>query len=172
MTTKAGGLGRDFDIGGVNVASDAVAAAITGKRVSLEHAEGVTFLVVKATDGGTDDDLQTDLQEHNAATGGTSQDLDVVTDYWTKSEAVLDGDETWSKTTQAAASEIAAIAGTAELEVVLAVSVHASQLSAGFNWVSLNIPDLGATDVQYTAIIPILWGLKVQRAPELMPVHQ
>lgn len=172
MTTKAGGLGRDFDVGGVNVASDAVDAAITGKRVSLEHAEGVTFLVVKATDAGTTDDLATDLQEHNAASGGTSQDLDIVTDYWVKSETALDGDESWSKTTQTVASEISAIAGTAELQVVLAVSVHASQLSDGFSWVSLNIPDLGSTDVQQTAIIPILWGLKVQRAPENMPVHQ
>ena len=172
MVTTARALGRLFNIGGVNVPADAVAGAITGKRIRLRGAGGVTFIVVQATDAGTTDDLAVDLQEHNAASGGTSQDLDIVTDYYHQFETTLDGDETWTKVTQTAASEITAIAGTAETENVLIIEVGEDQLSDNFDWISLNIPDLGATDVQQTAIIPIIWDLQVQRAPENLGSQQ
>lgn len=172
MTTTAIALGREFNIGGVNVPADAVAAAITGKRVRLRDYRVCSFVVVQNTDAGTADDLAVDLQEHNAATGGTSQDLDIITDYFMQTETALDGDETWARTTQTAASEITAIAGMAEVELVLVVEVYRDQLSDGFDWVSLNIPDLGTTDVLWTAIIPILTGLDVQRDPANLAATQ
>ena len=172
MATFKGPLGKDFNIGGVNTSADAVAAAITGKRVYMRNHLWCNFVVVKDTDGGTADDLAVDLQEHDAASGGNSQDLDIITNYHTQSETTLDGDETWVLTTQAAASEIAAIAGTAELEVVLVVSVHQDQLSDDFEWLSLNIPDLGSTDVQNCVIIPFLTGLQVQRDPANLAATQ
>jgi hypothetical protein len=166
MTTFALALGKTFDVRSVTPATDAVAGAITGNRVHLRDGEVCSFIVVKATDAGTTDDLAVDLQEHTAFTAGTTQDLDIITDYFSKSETTLDGDETWTRVSQAAASEIAAVAGTAELQLVWVIEVHANQLAAGFEYVSLNVPDLGATDDQRVTIIPIVSNLNVQRQPE------
>lgn len=174
MATVARALGRLFDISIGCVPSDADGGAVTGKRVSLRDAQGVTVLIVGAA-GTANDDLQIDLQEHNAASGGTSQDLDIITDYFHKSEAILDGDETWAKVTQAAASEISDVGGagtSAELQQLAAFDVAAEQLSEGFDWLSVNIPDLGSAGAKYVSVVYILWGLKQQRAPENLPAPQ
>ena len=173
MVTEGGPLGATFNIGGVTVPVDAASGnGETGLRVYMRNHIWCSFVVIQNTDAGTTDDIAVDLREHNASTGGTSQDLDIITEYHVQSETALDGDETWSTTTQSAASEISAIAGTAELELVLVVSVHQDQLSDGFDWLSLDIANLGSTDTQFTAIIPILTGLQVQRKPANLAVTQ
>lgn len=173
MVTEGGPLGATFNIGGVMVPVDVAAGGDqTGLRVYMRNHIWCSFLIIQNTDGGTTDDLQADLQEHNASTGGTSQDLDIITEFHTQSETTIDGDETWTTTTQSVASEIAAIAGSAELEIILVFSVHQDQLSDGFDWVSCNIPDLGSTDTQFTAVIPILTGLQVQRKPANLAATQ
>jgi hypothetical protein len=167
MATAARGLGRYFDLSMIVPIVDLDAAAgqaTTSARVSLKNAAGVTFALM--TGVGTTDDVQCDLQEHDAATGGTSQDLDIITTFYIKEEATLDGDETWTKVTQAVASEIAARADSAEKQTLWAIDVAAEQLSDGFTHVSLNIPDLGSAAAQWGGVLAILWGLKVQRAPE------
>jgi hypothetical protein len=169
MVTRERALGRLFDFTAMQAPDDLVGGANTGLRVHMKHCTGITFFVYKATDGGTTDDFALDLQEHTASTGGTSADLDIITDYFTKSETTLDGDETWVHTTQTAASEITAIAGTAELQMMLVVEVLASDLSDGYEWVSINTPDLGSTDVQNTSIVAIPWGLFAERKPENLP---
>lgn len=175
MTTKEIALGRLLDITPVIMPVDLVDGANTGKRIHMKHGTSVMFVVIKATDAGTTDDLAIDLQEHTASSGGSSQDLDIITDYFTKSETALDGDETWVRTTQDAASEITAanLAGTAELEVVLAVEVHRSQLSLsdGYEWISVNTPDLGSTDVQTGVVFALIFGLFNESKPELLPDH-
>jgi hypothetical protein len=167
MVTKARALGRIFDIGVGAMPQSFNGSGITGKPISLQNCEGVTILVVKSANGTTDD-FAVDLQEVNLA-GGTPRDLDIITDYYVKSETALDNDEAWVKTTQAAASEITAIAGTAELQMLVVIEVRADQLSDGYTHVALNVPDLGNTDTEQGCVIYIPWGLKVQRAPENMP---
>ncbi|MFB4273039.1 hypothetical protein [Nonomuraea sp. GTA35] len=169
MAVEAYALGKNFNIGAVTVPTDAVAGAITGLRTRMKDAAVCSFVVV--TTGGSTDITDIDLQEHNAATGGTSQDLDIITTYYYRSEASLDGDEQWTKGTQAAASEITNV-GAASEELLLVVEVRAEQLSDGFEWVSLNVPDLGTNGTRYVAVIPILSGLKVQRAPEKLAAPQ
>src|SRR5688500_9679363 len=117
-------LGRLFDLSIGWVPVDAQSAQ-TGKRVSLRNASGVTFVVIKAA-GTAGDDHSYDLQQHTAASGGTTADLDIISYYFLKSETTLDGDETWTKVTQTAASEItdAGGAGTsAEEQQVLVIEV-------------------------------------------------
>lgn len=155
-------LGYGFDIGSVTVPTDAVAGAITGNRISLRNAAGVSFVVV--TTGASTDVTDVDLQQHTASTGGTTADLDVITSYHYKSEATLDGDETWTHATQTAASEITNV-GAASEELLLVVEVDATQLSDGYDYVSLNIPDLGTNGTRHCCIVPILRGLSVQRKP-------
>lgn len=155
-------LGRLFDISIGSVPADAVAAAITGKRVHLKNAGGCTIVVV--TTGSSTDITDVDLQQHTAATGGTTGDLDVITKFFYKSEATLDGDEVWTKGTQSAASEITNV-GAASEELLLVIEVDAAQLSDGYEWISLDIPDLGTNGTRHCAILYILRDLEVQRAP-------
>jgi hypothetical protein len=161
MPTDARALGAIFNIGSVTPPVDAVAGAITGLRTRLRDYQGVSFVVVAT--GASTDVSDFDLQEHNASTGGTSQDLDIVTYAFYRSEATLDGDEAWTRWSQSAASEITNI-GAASEQLCMVVEVGADQLSDGFQYVSLNAPQ-GSNATHFTAIVPILWGPKVQRYP-------
>lgn len=168
MTTYAGPLGKDIDVCHAIAPVDLEGGANTGARLHLKNYAGVLF-VAYAGAGTANDDLAIDVQEHTAASGGTSQDLDVVTAYWYKNETTLDGDEAWTKVTQSAASEIADVGGagtSAETQNLLAFAVYADQLSDGYEWISINIPDLGSAGAKLGCALMIPFGLKVQRAPE------
>ena len=165
--TKARALGRVFDIGIGAIPQSFNGSGITGKPMSLQNCEGVTCVIVKAANGTTDD-LAFDLQEIDGA-GGTPRDLDIITTYYKKAETALDNDEAWVEVTQAAASEVTAIAGTAELEMIVAFDVRADQLSDGYTHIAVNVPDLGNTDTEQGCVLYFPWGLKVQRAPANMP---
>lgn len=167
MTTYAGGLGKDFDFSIGAIAQAFTGSGITGKPVAMQNCEYMGILITKNANGTTDD-FACDLQEVNGA-GGTPRDLDIITDYWVKSETALDGDEAWVKTTQAAASEIAAIAGTAELEMMIYFAVRAQDLSDGYTHIALNVPDLGNTDTELGTVHYIPHDLKIQRTPANMP---
>ena len=164
MATGASGLGRHFDIGVGAIPQLFTGSGITGKNISLQNCAGVGILVIKDANGTTDD-IAIDLQEVDGY-GGTPRDLDIITDYFTKGETTLDNDEAWVRTTQAAASEITAIAGTAEKQFMLYFEVLASDLSAGYTHIAVNVPDLGNTDTEYGTVIYIPFGLKIQRKPE------
>jgi hypothetical protein len=168
MTTYAGPLGKAFDITIGALPQDFCGSGITGKPVSMQNCEGMLVVVVKKKSGGTTDDLAIDLQEVNGA-GGTPRDLDIITDYWIKQETDLDNDEPWVKVTQSAASEITAIAGTSETDIILAFAVRSQDLSDGYSHIAVNVPDLGNTDTEYGTVLYIPYGLKVQRAPVNMP---
>lgn len=155
-------LGRLFDISIGAVPTDAVAGAITGKRVHLKNAGGCTIVVV--TTGASTDITDVDLQQHTAASSGTTADLDIVTHFYYKSEASLDGDEVWTRGSQSAASEITDV-GAASEELLLVIEVDAASLTDGYEWISLNIPDLGSNGTRHCAILYILRDLEVQRAP-------
>ena len=167
MTTDARALGKIYNVGSVTVPTDAVAAAITGARTSHRHCQGVSYIIV--TTGGSTDITDLDLQEHSAYTSGTSQDLDIVTKMFYRSEASVDGDEAWTAWSQSAASEVTNI-GAASEELVAVLDVGSEQLSDGFYYTSLNVPDLGSNGTRYVAIIPIMYGLHVQRYPTNLAV--
>lgn len=168
MTTFAGPLGKDFDIGIGAMPQNFNGSGITGKVCSMQNCEGVLVVVVKTKSGGTTDDMLLDLQEVNGASG-TPRDLDIITDYWMKQETDLDNDEAWVKYTQSAASEITAIAGTSETDLVIAFAVRSSDLSSGYTHIAVNVADLGNTDTQYGTVLYFPYGLKVQRKPVNMP---
>ena len=153
------GLGRLFDVSTAFVPTDAVAGAITGKRVSLKNAGGCTIVV--QTSGGSTDITDVDLQQHTASSGGTTTDLDIIDHYYYKSEATLDGDETWTRATQSAASEITNV-GAASEELLLVIEVDATQLSDGYSYISLDVPDLGTNGTRFCSG---LYQLRELRAP-------
>ena len=161
------GLGRVFDVGlGWSPVDIDTANGATGKRVSLANASGITFLVQVSVAASGSDDLVLDVQQATAYTGGTSGDLDVVTQYYYKTEVALDNDETWVKVTQAAASEVTFAGATfATDQQIIAIYVGADQLSDGYGWVSLNAA-ITTSAVRLSSCLYLLHDLKVQRKPE------
>jgi D-alanyl-D-alanine carboxypeptidase len=159
------GLGRLYDIV-AGVAPVDGQSAQTGNRVHLKNAAGVTIVVFKGA-GTAGDDFSYDLVQHTAASGGTTADLDVIDHYYLKNEATLDGDETWSKLTQSAASEITEAGGagtSAEAQQIIVIEVDAVELSDGYEWVSLNTGGEGS-NAQLISVLYLLRDLAVQRAP-------
>jgi hypothetical protein len=158
-------LGRLFDIS-TGVAPVDLQAAQTGKRVHLKNAGGATIVVFKAAGTAGDDQTWT-LQEHDASTGGTSQSLAVISHYYEKVETTLDGDETWAERDNLSGGSPQATildATTAEVQQIMAIEVDSTQLSDGFEWISLNNDGAGA-NAQLGAVLYFLRDLAVQRDP-------
>lgn len=169
MVTKERALGDLFNIGVVVAPKDLSSGASTGLRVDMRNATTCTFVVICGA-GTAADDLLVDLREHTAASGGTSQDLDIITEYFRNSETTLDGDETWTRYTQAAASETTDTTGTtAEEQNLMVIEVRHDQLSDGFRWLSLDVPDLGSAGTKYGTVIAITSGLRFRGKPERLP---
>lgn len=163
-------LGRLFDVsvGYVNV--DLNTSGATGKRVSLKNATGVTFLCIVPATGGTED-LTFDVQQHTAATGGTSNDLDSansatgIDHFYIKAATTLAGTETWTKVTQTAASEVVVAGATyGASQCIVAIEVNASQLADGYSYVSVISPDPGST-ARVVSVIAVLHDLQIKRNP-------
>lgn len=161
------GLGRLFDIGSVVVpVADLEAGANTGHRIHMQNATACTFVAFLAAVSAGTDTLVLDTQEANANTGGTSRDLDVVTRYYYKAEASLDGDETWVEVTQAAASEISLTGATfAGQQMIVVWTVDAAQLSDGYEWLSVDIADAGSGGTRPGCVLAILHDLSIMRKP-------
>lgn len=165
------GLGRSYDFcTGITPVADLAAGANTGARIHMRNYDtlGVVFFK-NAASAGTDTVTLT-LQEHNANTGGTSQDLVAITDWYEKSEATLDGDETWVENTQTAAATLAltnALVPAASQAIVI-FEVQSQKLSAGFEWLSVNIADPGTGGTILGGVFYIPIGLKIQRRPDLL----
>ncbi|MBD9723450.1 hypothetical protein PV755_45395 [Streptomyces caniscabiei] len=157
-------LGRLFDISAGIVPVDSQTAAMTGKRVSLKNAGGCTIVVFKAA-GTANDDPVLDLQQHTAASGGTTADLDIIDHYYIKQEATLDGDETWTRVTQSAASEVTLNSTSAETQMIVVIEVDARSLSDGYDYISLDIADTGSAGAQLISCLYLLRDLAVQRTP-------
>jgi hypothetical protein len=169
MTTRVGALGRLFDIGAGIVPVDLNTGANTGYRISMEDCDGITFVIYCGV-GTAGSDLPCDLQQYTASTGGTTADLDIITDYYHKTELALDNDETWTLVTQTAASEITDIGGagtSAELQQIFVVEVTADQLADGYTHLGMNIAQPGASKIG--CCLYIKWGLHSQRTPANLP---
>lgn len=162
------GLGKDFDIcSAVVPVADLAGGAQTGHRLHLKNYGGVAIVgYMGAVSAGTDTFVP-DIQQHTAATGGTSADLDVVTEWYIKTETTLDGDETWTKVTQSAASEISLTGATyAATQVIVVAQVDADDLSDGYEWISVDQADPGTGGTRAGCYFYIPYGLKVSRTPE------
>lgn len=158
------GLGRLFDIGlGWAPVDIDTANAATGKRLSLARASGVTILFIGAVGGA--EDLVLDVQQHTAYTGGTSADLDCVTQWYIKAETALDNDESWVAVTQSVASECTVVGATyGAMQKMVAIEISAASLSAGYSHVSVTAAITTAT-AQLCTCIYIVHDLAAQRTP-------
>ncbi len=159
--SKSLGLGSSYDVFTQIIPVDLGAGANTGHRIHMENYGGIGFFGYITT--GTAAEAPTFvLQEHDAATAGNSQDLDIVVEYYQKEEAVLDGDEAWVAVTQAAGDVTDADWDDAN-QVLVGFQVFAEQLTDAFEWVSVNVADTGTAHIG--CVFGIGFDLKVQRAP-------
>lgn len=159
-------LGRLVDVTTGWTPVDLNTAGATGKRCKIGgNANGVMFVVNLAAAASGTESITLDVQQHTASASGTTSDLDVVTRYAYKSEATLDGDETWTIATQAAASEVTLTGATfAAAEMIVVIEVYADQLSDGYGYVSLTATDPG-TVARLSSCNYYLYDLMVERSP-------
>lgn len=158
-------LGRLFDVGLGWAPVDLDAAdGSTGKRIYIGDCGSIAFLMVCGTGPAT---FSLDVQQHTAYTSGTTADLDVVTYCYYKSEAALDNDESWTKLTQSAASEIT-LDAIGLVQKIVVVEVDAAQLSDGYAWVSLNSVSANGT-AHLSSCVYLKHDLHSQRAPANLP---
>lgn len=161
------GLGRTFDVCHGFVPVNMATAANPGARVHMRNYRHLAVVFYKGVGGAAEAPTLT-LQEHSAASGGTSQNLAVITEYFVKVEATLDGDETWSRVTQNAAATVTNADWDDANQVLVVFEVPASSLSDGFEWLSVNVADVGTT-AQLGALLYIPHGIRYQVRPDLMP---
>ncbi len=159
-------LGKTFDILSQIVPVDLADGANTGHRIDMKNYDKVTF--VYYTGIGTAAEAPTiTLQEHTANTGGTSTNLVKIDEWYIKSEATLDGDETWTKTTQTAAATATDATWDDVVQVLMCFTIDADMLSDGYEWISCNIADTGTAHLG--CMLAIATGLRVQRTPANLP---
>lgn len=159
-------LGYLYDIGSQWApVADLAAGAQTGHRIKLAGYDSVTFVIYMGAVSAGTDTFVPDIQQHTAATGGTSADLDAsgvagstgVTVWHHKSEATLDGDETWTTVTQTAASEVSLTGATyAALQMIVVIEVEAAALAPGYSWISVDMADPGTGGTRAGGAIAIL----------------
>lgn len=169
--TRARAVGKNFDIVSALVPKDLETGAQTGNRIHLKNCRGVT-VVLYAAAGTANDDLQFSIQECNAKTGGTAQDLPIITDIYTKDGTTITAATKWAKVSQSVAAAVTDTGGagtSAEHQQLVFVDIGAEQLSDGFEWIQVLIPDLGSAGAKLGCAFYIPWGLKQQRSPENIP---
>lgn len=151
------GLGADYDIAIGLAPVDTQGGANTGKRISMVNVKSVDVVVVKGA-GVAPDDPTITVRAHTASTGGTSADLDVVTEYHVKSATALAGTETWTTVSQTAGDIVDPEgAGTsAEEQQIVVFNVRADQMPADKNYLSVDIPDTGLAGAQIAAVLYIV----------------
>jgi hypothetical protein len=168
------GLGRLFDIGLGFAVVDLNTAGATGKRFSLSHATGITFLFSMAVAGGGTDDNVITFKQHTAYASGTTNNLATatvasssgITTYHVKSEITLDNDEGWTEVTQADAATVTLSGATyASQQVILAVYVSADQLGDGYTHVSADFADPGTGGTRLGVCLGIVHDLAFQGKP-------
>lgn len=161
------GLGRLFDLSigqGTVVTNLGGGANVTGKRVSLKNASGVTLLLVKGAGTGGQDPVLT-FNSFAAATGGSAASPAAPTiPYWYKKAATAPtGAETWTKVTQTA-SNVVTLTGESTNQGLYAIFIAAGDMVPRSDpYIEVDIGSTAAA--QNIAQVWVLHDLEVQRAP-------
>lgn len=163
-------LGNHLDLAvAINPVADLAAGANTGKRVHLRNYDTLGVLLFKNAHSAGTDTVTVTLNEHNAATGGTSQVLAAITTSYTKQlAAALVGNEPWVESVQAAASTLALTNALypAANQMMVFFEVESESLSAGFEWASISIADPGSGGTILGGAFYVMSGLRIKKRPD------
>jgi hypothetical protein len=158
-------LGYTVDAGPCWAPVDLTTAGATGLRANFRNARSIIFLVdLAAAASGTEDVVLT-LNEHTAASAGTTTNLATVKTAWVKSATALAGTESWVAITQAAAATFTLAGATyAAKQCKIAIQVRADELDEGYSYVSLSAGDPG-TVARLSSANTLLTDLVERRDP-------
>lgn len=158
------GLGRAYDLGIAVVPVDLSGGAVTGKRIHLSRASGVSVVLFKgAASSGTDPALT--FNAYAAASGGSaSASYTGPTLMYKKSAATYTGAQTWSKVSVTPSSNVVTIASENGNQGLYLFDIYGTQLPDGFPFLEVDTADAGSV-AQLGGILYILHDLTVQRTP-------
>jgi hypothetical protein len=166
-------LGNVLDVvPGIPFVADLAAGANTGKRIHMRNYSTLGILFWKnAASAGTDSIILT-LNQHTAASAGTTTQFNGITDWYYKSTAAaLTGAETWTEVNQAAGSTLT-LANTggvpAANQALVYFDVDANTMDAGNQWMSISIADPGSGGTILGGLLYIPTELKIMRRPDLL----
>ena len=165
------GLGRIFDVGScIMPVADIAAGANTGHRVHMRNYDTLAVVFAKGVASAGTDNVVLSLWEHNVASAGTPVALPVITDIFIKAEtSPMDGDEAWTRVTQTAGASVTLAGATyAAMQSIVVFEVQSQSLSAGYEWLSVDIADPGTGGTIPGTVLFIPHGLKIQRRPDLL----
>jgi hypothetical protein len=165
------GLGRLFDLSFGNIITNLGGGAnVTGKRVSMKNASGVTVLVLKGAGTATQDPVLTFGQATLASGGSLTNTAPLIDHYFKKSAVAPTGAETWTRVTQTA-SNVVTLTGEATSNGIYAIFVAAGDTVVRTD--SYLEVDIGSTAAaQNIGIMFELHDLEVQRAPNKLASAQ
>lgn len=158
------GLGRLFDLSiGAPITNLGGGSNVTGKRVSLKNASGVTVLVSKGAGTSGQDPVLT-FNGFAAASGGSASASPPQLSYFYKKAATAPtGAETWTKVTQTA-SNIMTLTGESTNHGLYAIFVAAGDMPVRTSpYLEVDIGSTAAA--QNVGVMFILHDLEVQRSP-------
>ena len=178
-------LGRLYDLSIGFQITDAHAGAITGKRVSMKHASGLSAELIKAADNSQQDPVIT-VSYATAATGGSitgwpnpsASVIAATPQYFYKKAAVgtaaMTGAETWSKVAISPAAGVFTLTGEGSNNGIYVIPLNPTDPVTGLGTSAGGFPDYVEVDVgsigstQYMAMLFILHDLEVQEDPTRM----
>lgn len=151
------GLGEDYDLAIGIAPVDSNGGNMTGKRINMEFVKSVDVVLIKGAGTANDDPTMT-FRAHTLGTGGTSADLDVVTEYHHKQATTLANTEAWTTTSQTAGDIIdpGGLGTSAEQQAIVVAKVNASDMPSDKNFFSVDIPDTGAAGAQLATVLYII----------------
>jgi len=148
---------------------DLTAGANSGDWVSMANYHRCLFLIAKGAGGTAGQDPTITLQEATAAAGTGAQNLVKIDSVYSKQAATslaAVGQFTVVSQTSSATYTDAALAEEAGL---IGIEVLDTDLSDGFDFVTVNIADPGATNSQLGAVIAILYEPRYGARGSSMP---
>ncbi len=162
-------LGYTFDVGFDGLSADLSAAAMTGKRTRVRDNRNVNFVAfLGAAASGTEAVVFT-VNQWQASSGGSAQPY-VADHAWVKSATTLANTETWTNVANAATDGTLTLAGStyATKQVICVIEIHVPALLAGYDYVSLDIGDVGSV-ARTATVLTVPADLTRRRGPANEP---
>lgn len=138
-------LGYTFDLGVVGQSADLSTTAIVGKRTNVRNFQNPNFVVALGAAASAAENAVFTINQWQAASGGSAQPY-VADHAWVKSATLLLNSEVWVNVANAAVDGTLTLAGAtyAQKQVLAVVELHVPALLPGYDYVSLDIADVGA----------------------------
>jgi hypothetical protein len=156
-------LGRTLDVSVGAVPVDLSTAAVTGKRVALRNAQGLTVILFKGLSAAGGEMPVLTFNSWLASSGGSALPIAGAIDhYYAKSAVTLAGTEAWTRIAQTAASTVTLPAGEAVKQGIYVFELDGTKLADTYRYVSV---DVGAS-AQLGSVLYVLRDLEIQRTPQ------